>query len=125
MDFELCGVRIPMAYTIGAKKDLLEAFGSLDNIASAFMVDDDVKLAENAARMCVIMNKAEYSRQKAKSMLTGEQIEAKTVDYDTLFNLLETDTVLDLVQAITGTVREANDTTVKVKEDPKAEAMQE
>ena len=125
MDFELCGVSFPLAYTIGAKKDLLEAFGSQDNIASAFLVESDVELAENAARMGAIMNRAACAREKARCALTGEKVDIKQIDYDTLFNLLDTNTVLDLVQAITGTVREANETTVKVKEDPKEKAMQE
>lgn len=125
MDFELCGVSFPLAYTIGAKKDLLEAFGSQDNIASAFLVESDVALAENAARIGVIMNKAAYAREKARSVLTGEKVDIQQIDYDTLFNLLDTDSVLELVQAITGTVRDANETTVKVKEDPKETAMQE
>lgn len=125
MDFELCGVSFPLAYTIGAKKDLLEAFGSQENIASAFLVESDVELAENAARMGAIMNRAACAREKARCALTGEKADIQQIDYDTLFNLLDTNSVLDLVQTITGTVREANETTVKVKEDPKEKAMQE
>ena len=127
MDFELMGVKFPLAYTIGAKKDMLDEFGSQDKVASAFAVDNDVDLAQNAARMGVIMIKAEYLRQKAKNSLLGEEVTAKLIDYDTLFNLLDEEKTLDLIRAITQTVREANESSVKVKEekDPKETAMQE
>lgn len=117
MDFNLMGVNIPLAYTIGAKKALLEAFGSADALQSAFMVDNEVDLAVNAAKIGSIMSNAEYLRQKAQNVLLGTEVTAKPIKEEDLFALLDVQSTLKLVESITETIRESNKTTIQVKED--------
>lgn len=124
--FNLMGVDIPLAYTIGAKKDLLEAFGSADKLQAVFLVESDVELAENAARVGAIMAKAELMRQKAENALLGTEITAKAISYEDIFALLDVAKTVELVDAITSTIKDANKTTVQAQEDngKKAEATQ-
>lgn len=125
--FNLKGVDIPLAYTIGAKKELLEAFGTNDKLQAAFLVESDVELAENAARIGSIMAKAEYVRQKAENALLGTEITARVISYEDLFALLDISSVLELIEAISSTIREANKTAIQTQDDngKKAEATQE
>ena len=124
--FKLMGVEIPLAYTIGAKKELLEAFGNADKLQAAFLVESDVELAENAARIGSIMAKAELVRQKAQQALLGTEVTARAIPFEDLFALLDISSTLELIEAITSTVREANKTTIQAQDDngKKAEATQ-
>ena len=127
MDFNLLGKNISLAYTIGAKKALLEAFGTPDKLQAAFAVDNDVELAENAARIGAIMANAEYNRQLAQKALLGTEVTATQIKEEDLFALLDVNSTLELVRSITETIRESNRTTFQVKGDSgkKAEATQE
>lgn len=118
------GVDLELAYTIGAKKDLLKEFGGTEQLAAVFATDSDVQLAENAAKVGAIMAKAEYARQKAKNALLGEPVTARLIEWETIFQLLDGDTTIGLINAITATIREANGTTVDVKPEKKEEATQ-
>lgn len=125
--FNLMGVDIPLAYTIGAKKELLEAFGSSDKLQAAFAVTSDIELAENAARIGSIMAKAEMMRQKAEHVLLGTEITAREIPYEDLFALLDIEKTMELIEAISSTIREANKTQFQTQEtkEKKAEATQE
>ena len=125
--FNLMGVDIPLAYTIGAKKELLEAFGSSDKLQAAFAVTSDIELAENAARIGSIMAKAEMMRQKAEHVLLGTEITAREIPYEDLFALLDIEKTMELIEAISSTIREANKTQFQTQETKgkKAEATQE
>ena len=123
MVFELLdGIQIELEYTIGAKKELLNIFGSNDKLAAAFAVDNDVDLAENASKIGAAMAKAAYLRQKAQSDLLGTEITARVIDWETIFQLLDDEKTLSLVNAITATIKEANDTKVQVKAEKKETA---
>lgn len=125
--FNLMGVDIPLAYTIGAKKELLEAFGSSDKLQAAFAVTSDIELAENAARIGSIMAKAEMMRQKAEHVLLGTEITAREIPYEDLFALLDIEKTMELIEAISSTIREANKTQFQTQETKgkKTEATQE
>jgi hypothetical protein len=127
MDFNLMGTKVPLAYTIGAKKALLEAFGSTDALQAAFLTESDVELAMNAAKIGAIMANAEYDLQRAKSVLLGTEVTAKPIKEEDLFAVLDVRLTLDLIESITGTVRESNQTTFETKDEPgkKAEATHE
>ena len=115
--FKLMGVEIPLAYTIGAKKELLEAFGNADKLQAAFLVESDVELAENAARIGSIMAKAELVRQKAQQALLGTEVTARAIPFEDLFALLDISSTLELIEAISSTIREANKTTIQTQDD--------
>lgn len=121
MDFTIYGKRIPLAYTIGAKKDLLSRFGDSNKLASALTCETDVELAENAAAMGSIMAKAEWKRQKAQAALLGTDVTAIPIEEADLFEMLDGASVLELVKAITGTVLAANKTTVEAVSESKKE----
>lgn len=125
--FNLMGVDIPLAYTIGAKKELLEAFGSSDKLQAAFAVTSDIELAENAARIGSIMAKAELVRQRAEHVLLGTEMTARDISYEDLFALLDIEKTMELIEAISSTIREANKTQFQTQETKgkKAEATQE
>jgi hypothetical protein len=113
MDFTIKGVSIPLAYTIRAKKALRDEFDSPEALQKAFAVDNDVDLAYNTSRIAAIMAEAEWYRQKAEAALLGTEITARRIPQDDLFSLLDTDTTVELVKAITLTVTEANKTSVQ------------
>jgi hypothetical protein len=125
--FNLMGIEIPLAYTIGAKKELLEEFGTADKLQAAFAVTSDVELAENAAKIGSIMAKAELTRQRAEHMLLGTEITAREISAEDLFALLDIEKTLELIEAISSSVREANKTQFQIQETngKKAEATQE
>ena len=125
--FNLMGIEIPLAYTIGAKKELLEEFGTADKLQAAFAVASDVELAENAAKIGSIMAKAELTRQRAEHMLLGTEITAREISAEDLFALLDIEKTLELIEAISSSVREANKTQFQIQETngKKAEATQE
>lgn len=126
MDFTFKGVSIPLAYTIRAKKALREEFDSPEALSQAFAVDNDVDLAFNASRIAAIMAEAEWYRQKAEAALLGTEITARRIPQDDLFAMLDTDSTVDLVKAITSTVLDANKTSVQADSaaPKKAEAGQ-
>ena len=113
MDFTIKGVSIPLAYTIRAKKALRDEFDSPEALQKAFAVDNDVDLAYNTSRIAAIMAEAEWYRQKAEAALLGTEITARRIPQDDLFSMLDTDTTVELVKAITLTVTEANKTSVQ------------
>ena len=126
MDFTIKGVSIPLAYTIRAKKALRDEFDSPEALQKAFAVDNDVDLAYNTSRIAAIMAEAEWYRQKAEAALLGTEITARRIPQDDLFSMLDTDTTVELVKAITLTVTEANKTSVQADsaESKKEEAGQ-
>ena len=126
MDFIIHGVSIPLAYTIRAKKALRDEFESPEALQKAFAVDNDVDLAYNTSRIAAIMAEAEWYRQKAEAALLGTEITARRIPQDDLFSMLDTDTTVELVKAITLTVTEANKTSVQADsaESKKEEAGQ-
>ena len=113
MDFIIKGVSIPLAYTIRAKKALRDEFDSPEALQKAFAVDNDVDLAYNTSRIAAIMAEAEWYRQKAEAALLGTEITARRIPQDDLFSMLDTETTVELVKAITLTVTEANKTSVQ------------
>ena len=127
MEFDLMGRKIPLAYTIGAKKKLLEEFKTPDALQAAFMTGSDIELAENAATIGSIMANAEYERQLSMKALLGTEVNAAPISKEDLFALLDVRLTLKLIESITGTVRESNQTTFEAKEEPgkKAEATHE
>lgn len=126
MDFIIHGVSIPLAYTIRAKKALRDEFESPEALQKAFAVDNDVDLAYNTSRIAAIMAEAEWYRQKAEAALLGTEITARRIPQDDLFSMLDTETTVELVKAITLTVTEANKTSVQADsaESKKEEAGQ-
>lgn len=126
MDFTIKGVSIPLAYTIRAKKALRDEFESPEALQKAFAVDNDVDLAYNTSRIAAIMAEAEWYRQKAEAALLGTEITARRIPQDDLFSMLDTETTVELVKAITLTVTEANKTSVQADsaESKKEEAGQ-
>lgn len=124
MDFVVNGKRIPLAYTMWAKKELLNKFGDGESIAKAFAVSDEAELAVNMAKVGAVMSKAYAMRQKALASLVGEEDDSCSVDEETLFALLDRELTIQLVGAITKTVASANKTTVEVATEKKEEAMQ-
>lgn len=126
MDFIIKGVSIPLAYTIRAKKALREEFDSPEALQQAFAVNNDVDLAFNASRIAAIMAEAEWYRQKAEAGLLGTEITARRIPQDDLFSMLDDETTLELVKAITRTVTEANKASVQAEstESKKEEAGQ-
>lgn len=127
MDFIIHGVSIPLAYTIRARKALREEFdNSPEALQQAFAVDNDVDLAFNASRIAAILAEAEWYRQKAEAALLGTEITARRIPQDDLFSMLDTDSTIELVKAITRTVTEGNKTSVQADstESKKEEAGQ-
>lgn len=124
MDFTVNGVRIPLAYTIWAKKELTEAFKDGMGVQNAFLADNDVDLAQNMAKMGSIMSRAYAMRQRSLAKLTGEEDDSNPVDEETLFEILDRDLTIELVKAITLTVADANKTTVEVKPEKKETATE-
>lgn len=124
MVFELEGVRFDLEYTIGTKRELLKIFGTQDKIAAAFATNSDVELAENAAKIGSAMMASAYQRQKARNVILGTEVTAKVIDAESLFQLLDDASTIRLINAITATIKEANDTQVEAKsEEKKEEAM--
>ena len=124
MVFELEGVRFDLEYTIGTKRELLKIFGTQDKIAAAFATNSDVELAENAAKIGSAMMASAYQRQKARNVILGTEVTAKVIDAESLFQLLDDASTIRLINAITATIKEANDTQVEAKsEGKKEEAM--
>ena len=124
MVFELEGVRFDLEYTIGTKRELLKIFGTQDKIAAAFATNSDVELAENAAKIGSAMMASAYQRQKARNAILGTEATAKVIDAESLFQLLDDASTIRLINAITATIKEANDTQVEAKsEGKKEEAM--
>ena len=125
MDFTFDNVRIPLAYTIWAKRELLKRFKDPQGIQAAFASSDEIELAENMAAIGSIFAKAYSLRKKSRCALTGEPDDSMPIEEDTLFALLDRDTTLKLVEAISDTVTEANKTSVEVKStEKKDEAKQ-
>lgn len=124
MDFTVNGVRIPLAYTIWAKKELTEAFKDGMGVQNAFLADNDVDLAQNMAKMGSIMSRAYAMRQRSLAKLTGEEDDSNPIDEETLFGILDRDLTIELVKAITLTVADANKTTVEVKPEKKETATE-
>ncbi len=124
MDFTVNGVRIPLAYTIWAKKELTEAFKDGMGVQNAFLADNDVDLAQNMAKMGSIMSRAYAMRQRSLAKLTGEEDDSNPIDEETLFEILDRDLTIELVKAITLTVADANKTTVEVKPEKKETATE-
>lgn len=124
MVYELEGVQFDLEYTIGTKRELLKIFGTQDKIAAAFATNSDVELAENAAKIGSAMMASAYQRQKARSAILGTEVTAKVIDAESLFQLLDDASTIRLINAITATIKEANDTQVEAKsEGKKEEAM--
>lgn len=124
MDFQAYGKKIPLAYTMYAKKELLKVFGDGESIAKAFAVADESELASNMAKIGSVLSKAYSMRQKALVQLTGEEDDSCPIEEENLFAILDRDLTIQLVGAITKTVAEANKTTVEVAPEKKEEAMQ-
>lgn len=124
MDFTVNGVRIPLAYTIWAKKELTEAFKDGMGVQNAFLADNDVDLAQNMAKMGSIMSRAYAMRHRSLAKLTGEEDDSNPIDEETLFEILDRDLTIELVKAITLTVADANKTTVEVKPEKKETATE-
>lgn len=124
MDFTVNGVRIPLAYTIWAKKELTEAFKDGMGVQNAFLADNDVDLAQNMAKMGSIMSRAYAMRQRSLAKLTGAEDDSNPIDEETLFEILDRDLTIELVKAITLTVADANKTTVEVKPEKKETATE-
>lgn len=124
MDFTVNGVRIPLAYTIWAKKELTEAFKDGMGVQNAFLADNDVDLAQNMAKMGSIMSRAYAMRQRSLAKLTGAEDDSNPIDEETLFEILDRDLTIELVKAITKTVADANKTTVEVKPEKKETATE-
>lgn len=124
MEFQLFGRKIPLAYTMWAKKELLRQFGDGESIAKAFAVADESELASNMAKIGSVLSKAYSMRRKALVQLTGEEDDSFPIEEETLFALLDRDLTIQLVGAITKTVAEANKTTVEVAPEKKDGAMQ-
>ena len=71
MDFTVNGVRIPLAYTIWAKKALTEAFKDGMGGRNAFLADNDVDRAQKMAKVGSVMSRAYAMRQSSRAQLTG------------------------------------------------------
>jgi hypothetical protein len=124
MDFVFDNVRIPLAYTIWAKRELLKRFGDPQGIQAAFAVTDEVELSENMAAIGSIFAQAYSLRKKARCAITGESDDSMPISEETLFALLERDSTLALIEAISSTVAEGNKTMVETKTtEKKDEAM--
>lgn len=121
MVFETNGIRIPLAYTIWAKREILKHFSDADGVQRAFAVTDEVELAENMAIFGSIMSKAYDLRNK---LLNPSSNDAHPIESDDLFSLLTREEVLKLVEAISTSVAEANQTMVEVRSEKKEEAKQ-
>lgn len=125
MDFTVYGIRIPLAFTIWAKREISKAFQNDPNgIQKAFLVETDIELAENMAKIGSIMSKAYAMRARSLEKLTGETDDSHAIDEDELFELLDRDLTVELVKAITDTVQNANKTSVEVKGEKKDEATE-
>lgn len=121
MVFETNGIRIPLAYTLWAKREILKQFKDADGVQKAFSAGDEVELAENMAIFGSIMSKAYDMRTR---LLNPSGNDAHPIESDDLFSLLTRAEVMQLVDAISKTVAEGNDTSVEVKGEKKDEAMQ-
>lgn len=121
MDFVLEDVRIPLAYTIWAKRELLKRFKDPQGIQSAFAVTDEIELSENMSAIGSIFSQAYSLRKKARCVITGEVDDSKPISEEDLFSLLDRDATLSLIEAISSTVSEGNKTTVETKTTEKKE----
>lgn len=124
MDFIINGKRIPLAYTIWAKRELTREFNDANGISMAFQVDNDIDLAQNMAKIGSIMSKAYAMKARSLATLTGSEDDSFPVEEETLFGLLDKDLTVELVKCITTTVTEANKTSVEVKPEKKQEATE-
>lgn len=123
MDFTIEGIRIPLAFTLLAKKRLLEEFGSPELLQAAFTPEDESELAWNMARIASIMADAYHRRKVTLGKLNGEEDDSHPIDAEDLFSLLDREKNLELVESITRTVSEANKASVEVVPEKKEEAM--
>lgn len=121
MVFETNGIRIPLAYTIWAKREILKQFKDVDGVQKAFVAEDDVELAENMAIFGSIMSKAYYQRKK---LLDPSNNDGHPIESDDLFSILVGEDILKLVDAISKSVAEANQTTIETISEKKERAMQ-
>lgn len=121
MVFETNGIKIPLAYTLWAKREILKHFKDADGVQKAFAAESEVELAENVAIFGSIMSKAYDLRMK---LLDPAGNDSNPVDSEALFSLLTREEMLKLYEAITASVAEANQTSVEVKGEKKDEAMQ-
>lgn len=123
MDFVYDNVRIPLAYTIWAKRELLKRFKDSQGVQAAFATQDEVELSENMAAIGSIFAQAYSMRQKARCAITGEVDDSIPISEEALFSILERDLTLKLIEAISATVTEGNKTSVEIKTEKKDEAM--
>lgn len=123
MDFTIEGCRIPMAFTLLAKKRLIEEFGSPELLQASFQPEDESELAWNMSRIASIMSKAYQRRKIALGKLHGEKDDSFPIEAEDLFSLLDRESCLRLVESITRTVSEANQASVEVVPEKKDEAM--
>lgn len=124
MDFIYDNVRIPLAYTIWAKRELQKRFKDPQGIQAAFQTTDEIEFSENMAAFGSIFSQAYSLRKKARCGLTGEPDDSMPVTEEALFELLDRDATLALVEAISATIAEANKTSVEIKTEKKDEATQ-
>lgn len=124
MDFTIQGIRIPMGYTIWAKREIQKAFKDVSGIQKAFLAETDVELAENMSKIGSILSKAYAMRAKTMEKLTGEPDDSNAIEEDELFSLLDRDSTLELVKCVSNTVASANKTEVEVKPEKKVEATE-
>lgn len=121
MVFESNGIKIPLAYTIWAKREMLKQFEDADGIQKAFVASNEVELAENMSIFGSIMSKAYDMRNK---VLNPSSNDAHPIESDELFSIMTREDVMKLVEAISSTVAEANKTTIESKSEKKEEAKQ-
>lgn len=119
MDFIFDNIRIPLAYTIWAKRELLKRFKDPQGIQAAFAVTDEIELTENMSAIGSIFAQAYSLRKKSRCALTGESDDSNPISEEALFSLLDRESTLLLIEAISNTVTEANKTTVEVKSTEK------
>ena len=119
MVFEIDDIRIPLAYTIWAKRELLKRFNDAQGIQAAFTAGDEVELSENMAAIGSIFAQAYSLRKKSRCAMTGEQDDSMPITEENLFALLDRDATLSLVEAISATITDANKTMVETKSTEK------
>lgn len=124
MDYTIEGIRIPLAYTLLAKKKMLEEFGSAEQIQLAFQPGDESDLAWNMSRIASIMAEAYHRRSITLGKLMGTEDDSHPIDAEDLFSLLDREKTLELVESITKTVAESNKASVEVMPEKKETAMQ-
>lgn len=124
MDFYIGDKRIPLAYTIWAKRELTKEFNDATGLQMAFNATDEVELAENMARIGSILSKAYAMRVRSMQKLVGGEDDSFPIEKDDLFGLLDRELALKLVEAIAKTVADSNKTSVEVSLEKKEEATE-